>query len=178
MINLFVQSRFWAWALLPHSTRKDPSLNLLMLLGVPATAWKPFWIAKGDSLLSGRSSKMTPRLETLANCYSCRRVHFHSPSLSPGHCSVIFFYLWVPCYVCERFITFCPHPPPSPTRGCTQAAFQQVRTRAQNAIYSGDKNKTKFTSIPWLTLSRCLLIEIRAKHDQPIDWVGPTQPPV
>ena len=29
-----------------------------------------------------------------------------------------------------------------------------------------------------MTLSRCLLIEIRAKHDQPIDWVGPTQPPV
>ena len=28
-----------------------------------------------------------------------------------------------------------------------------------------------------MTLSRCLLIEIRAKHDQPIDWVGPTQPP-
>ena len=90
----------------------------------------------------------TPRPETLANCYSCRSVHFHSPSQSPGHCPVIFFYLWVPCYVSERFITFCPHPPPSPTRGCTQAAFQQVCTRAQNAIYSGDKNKTKFTSIP------------------------------
>ena len=56
--------------------------------------------------------------------------------------------------------------------------IQQVRTRAQNTIYSGDKNKTKFTSIPWLTLSRCLLIEIRAKHGQPIVWVGPTQPPV
>ena len=26
--------------------------------------------------------------------------------------------------------------------------LQQMRTRAQNAIYSGDKNKTKFTSIP------------------------------
>ena len=56
LINLFVRSRFWAWALLPHSTRKDPSLNLLMLLRVPATAWKPFWTANGDSLLSGRSS--------------------------------------------------------------------------------------------------------------------------
>ena len=41
---------------LAHSTRKDPSLNLLMLLRVPATTWKPFWTAKGDSLLSGRSS--------------------------------------------------------------------------------------------------------------------------
>ena len=86
--------------------------------------------------------------ETLANCYrSCKSVRFQSPSPNPGRCSVI-FYLWVPCYVSERFITFCPHPPPSPARGCTQAAFQQVRTRAQNAIYSGDKNKTKFTSIP------------------------------
>ena len=37
-------------------TRKDPSLNLLMLLRVPATAWNHFWTAKGDSLLSGRSS--------------------------------------------------------------------------------------------------------------------------
>ena len=27
-----------------------------MLLRVPATAWNPFWTAKGDSLLSGRSS--------------------------------------------------------------------------------------------------------------------------
>ena len=91
----------------------------------------------------------TPRPETLANCCrSCKSVRFQSPSPNPGRCPVIFFYLWVPCYVSERFITFCTHPPPSPTRGCTQAAFQQVRTRAQNAIYSGDKNKTKFTSIP------------------------------
>ena len=55
-VNKSVRSRFWSWALLPHSTRKDPSLNLLMLLRVPATVWKPFWTAKGDSLLSGRSS--------------------------------------------------------------------------------------------------------------------------
>ena len=41
---------------LAHSIRKDPSLNLLMLLRVPATAWNPFWTAKGDSVLSGRSS--------------------------------------------------------------------------------------------------------------------------
>ena len=92
----------------------------------------------------------TPRPETLVKCCrSCKSVRFQGPSPNPGRCPVIFFlYLWVPCYVCERFITFCPHLPPSPTRGCTQAAFQQVRTRAQNAIYSGDKNKTKFTSIP------------------------------
>ena len=90
-----------------------------------------------------------PLPETLANfCRSCKSVRFQISSPNPGSCSVIFFYLWVPCYTSERFITFCPHPPPSPTRGCTQAAFQQVRTRAQNAIYSGDKNKTKFISIP------------------------------
>ena len=66
-----------------------------------------------------------------------------------------------------------------PTRHRVQQGEAHKRlSRAQNAIYLGDKNKTKFTSIPWLTLSRCLLIEIRAKHDQPIDWVGPTQPPV
>ena len=56
-----------------------------------------------------------------------------------------------------------PHPPP--IRGCTQAAFHQVCTRAQNAIYSGDKQIIKLNSVPWLTLSRCLLIEIRTKHD-------------
>ena len=120
-----------------------------------------------------------PLPETLANCCrSCKSIHFQSQSPNPGCCSVIFFYLWVPCYVSERFIMFCPHLPLSPTRGCIQAAFQQVCTRAQNAVYSGDKNKTKFTSIPRLTLSHCLLIEIRAKHDQLIDWVGQTQPPI
>ena len=55
-VNKSVRSRFWAWALLPHSTRKDQSLNLLMLFRVPATTWKPFWTANGDSLLNGRSS--------------------------------------------------------------------------------------------------------------------------
>ena len=50
-INRFVRSRFWAWALLPHSTKKEPSLSLLMFFRVPAMAWKPFWTAKRDNLL-------------------------------------------------------------------------------------------------------------------------------
>ena len=40
------------------------------------------------------------------------------------------------------------------------------------------KTKQSLFPNPRLTLSRYLLIEIRAKHDQPIDWVGLTQPPV
>ena len=44
------------WVFLEHFTRKDPSLNLLVLLRVPAIAWKPFCTAQGDSLLNGRSS--------------------------------------------------------------------------------------------------------------------------
>ena len=54
--KLTVLSRFSAWVFLKHSTRKDPSLNLLVLLRVLAIAWKPFYTAKGDSLLNGRSS--------------------------------------------------------------------------------------------------------------------------
>ena len=55
-INRFVWSRFWAWVLLPHSTKKEPSLSLSMLFRVPAIAWKSFWIAKGDNFCRGRSS--------------------------------------------------------------------------------------------------------------------------
>ena len=44
-INLFVRSRFWAWALLPHSTKKEPSLSLLMFFRVPAMA--PSELQKG-----------------------------------------------------------------------------------------------------------------------------------
>ena len=57
--NRVVLRRPIACDFLAHSTgctRKDPSLNLLMHLRVPATAWNPFWTAKGDSLFSGRSS--------------------------------------------------------------------------------------------------------------------------
>ena len=54
--NRVVLRRPIACDFLAHSTRKDPALNLLMLLRVPATAWNPFWTAKGDSLLRGRSS--------------------------------------------------------------------------------------------------------------------------
>ena len=124
-INLFVQSRFWAWALLPHSTRKDPSLNLLMLLRVPATRLgNPSEQQRATVCSAGGHHLMAPRPETLANCCrNCRSVHFQSPIPNLGRRLIIFFYLWVPCYVFERFIMFRPHPPPSPTRGCTQAAF-------------------------------------------------------
>ena len=54
--NQVVLRRPIACDFLACSTRKDRSLNLLILLRVPATAWKPFWTAKGNSLLSGRSS--------------------------------------------------------------------------------------------------------------------------
>ena len=57
------------------------------------------------------------------------------------------------------------------TSGAPASAHQ---ARAQNVIYSGDKNKNK-SLIPWFAQSCCLLIEIGAKHDQPTDWVGPTQ---
>ena len=51
----------------------------------------------------------TPQPETLANCCrSCRSVRFQSLSPNLGHCPVIFFHLWVPCYVSERFIMFVP----------------------------------------------------------------------
>ena len=45
-----------ACGFLAYSTRKEPSLNLLVLFRVPAIARNPFWITKGKSLLSGRSS--------------------------------------------------------------------------------------------------------------------------
>ena len=52
--NWVVLRRPITCSFLAHSTRKDPSLNLSMLLRVPATAWNPFWMAKGDNLLRGR----------------------------------------------------------------------------------------------------------------------------
>ena len=55
-MNRMVLRRPVACNFLAHSTRKDPSFNLLMLLKVQATAWNPFWTAMGNSLLSGRSS--------------------------------------------------------------------------------------------------------------------------
>ena len=46
-----------------------------------------------------------PLPKTLANCCrSCNSVRFSTLSPNPGRCSVIVFYLWVPCYVSERFI--------------------------------------------------------------------------
>ena len=55
-MNRVVVRRPTACDFLVYSTRKEPSLNLLMLLRVLAIAWNPFWITKGDSLLRGRSS--------------------------------------------------------------------------------------------------------------------------
>ena len=63
--NVTVFNRFSAWALLEHSTRKDPSLNLLVLLRVLAIAWKRFCIAKGDSLLRGSYSLADDRKTNL-----------------------------------------------------------------------------------------------------------------
>ena len=54
--NRVVLRRPIACNFLAHSSRKEPYLNLLRLLRVPAIAWKPFWIANGDSLLGGKSS--------------------------------------------------------------------------------------------------------------------------
>ena len=54
--KLTVFSRFSALILLEHSTRKDPSLQLLVLFRVTAIAWNPFCTAKGDSLLNFFSS--------------------------------------------------------------------------------------------------------------------------
>ena len=84
--NRVILRRPIACDFLAHSTRKDPSLNLLMLLRVPATAWNPFWTAKGDNLLSGRSSRDLGVMATLSvrqkmPFFSC--IYNHQITVSP-----------------------------------------------------------------------------------------------
>ena len=157
-----------------HSTRNDPSLNLLMLLRVPATAWNHFWTAKGNSLLSGKLSldDSTTRnsgqlLLVLQKCLLSATVS-ESWSLS---CNFFVLFEGATLFINDSlcFVRTCHQVKQGDEH---KQKLQQVRTRAQNIIYSGDKI-TNFNSISGLTLSHCLQIEIRAKHDQPTDWVRP-----
>ena len=59
--KLTVFSRFSAWVLLEHSTRNDPSLNLLVLLRDAAINWKTFCTELTASVLK-KSSKTDKRL--------------------------------------------------------------------------------------------------------------------
>ena len=145
-INLFVWSRFWAWALLPHSIKKEPFLSLLMFFRVPAMAWKPFWIAKGDNFCRGRSSLTGSTIKNLGQFVSLFISISFSESVSESSSRALFLdWCFVAIVSCVMFCyVLSPPITESNKRGCTKAAFQQVRTRAQNAIYSGDKNKVYF----------------------------------
>ena len=98
--NRVVLRRPIACDFLAHSTRKVPSLNLSMLLRVPATAWNPSGQQRATVYsVEGRHST-TPRPETLASYMSCRSVRYPTPCPNLGRCPVIFcFCLWVPCFL-------------------------------------------------------------------------------
>ena len=83
LTNVTVFNRFSALGLLEHPTRKDPSLSLLVLLRVPAIAWKPFCTVKGDSLLRGFSSLADVRTTNMGQLSFLRKVCYLS--LSPSH---------------------------------------------------------------------------------------------
>ena len=94
-VNLFVRSRFWAWAFLPHSIKKEPSLSLLMFFRVPAMAWKPFWIAKGDNFCRGRSLFADSTIKNLGQFVSLFTwaSHCRNPYLN-RHRVLFFFFLF------------------------------------------------------------------------------------
>ena len=67
-------------------------------------------------------------------------------------------------------------------RGITHTTPHQQRdAHKRHSSKCAPELKTQCTQVTknkvyFYPLIRCLLIEIRAKHDQPTDWVGPTQP--
>ena len=71
-----------ACGFLAHSIRKEPPLNCLILLKVPAIAWNPFWIGKCERLLSGRPSLDDSTTRNLAHFVLVFVKHSLSESVS------------------------------------------------------------------------------------------------
>ena len=120
--NRVVVRRPTACDFLAYSTRNEPTLNLLMLLRVPAITWNPFWITKGDSLLRGRSSLDDSTTRNHGQLLLVLQKHSLLESMSESWSlfhNLLFLFEGV--YVYLWFVTLCPHLPPSPRRGCTQA---------------------------------------------------------
>ena len=103
---------------------------------VPAVAWKPFCIARGDSLLRGYSS-----LAEVITKYLCQLSLLIYSTLSKSDSdSEIYF---VSC-VCQQkkpylerkeFTTLSPHPSPSQTRGCISKLISSRHyTRTLSAV--------------------------------------------
>ena len=109
----------------PRAFHEEGSVsNLLVLLRVPAVAWKPFCTAKGDSLLSGFSS-----LADVRTIYLRQLSLVMNKSVSESESSSSGLVRFI--HLCnaedpteeaisreKEFTTLSPHPPPSPTRGC------------------------------------------------------------
>ena len=111
--NFTVFNRLVACVFRAHSARKGPSLNLFILFRVPAIAWTPFCIAKGDSLLRDDSSLAEVITKYLGQL-SLLMYSFYCPSQSSSLSFVQFV-----SFVCQqkkpylegkKFITLSPHP--------------------------------------------------------------------
>ena len=108
----FVWSRFWAWALLPHSTKKEPSVSLLILFRLLAITWKPFWIAKGDSFCKGRSSFADLTIINFGHFFFSlfEKISF-SESVSVSSSHPLFMYLCFDAMLCSIMICYILSPP-------------------------------------------------------------------
>ena len=112
--NRSVRSRFRAWALRPHSTKKEPSSlsvswcssGFLRLLG------NPFFFGQQRETTSVEEGLYLPtrwsKIVT-SSCCSCK-------SRFPNPCQCLtrpllmdFWFRAMLCFIC--FVTFCPHPP-------------------------------------------------------------------
>ena len=134
--NRVVFRRPIACSVLVHSTRKVPSLNFLMLLRVLVIALNLFWIAKGDSLLSGRLSLYSSMTRNLGQFAFVSVKHSISESVSICWLSLSLNLLFVLGYhvtFTNDSLCFVP------THQVHQDAHKRTAAWAQNVIYSGDK---------------------------------------
>ena len=149
-----VFNKFIAWAVWLHSTRKEPSLNLLIFFRVPAIAWKPFCTAKGDSLFRGRSSLadfINRNLGQVSHVKNCSLSEFVSDSTSVVPTSNLDF------FACFRFeAMLCLKCFVTPTTEPHKGIYIASGTPA--CVHQDSEYKKKNLSRTLIDPSRCLLI--------------------
>ena len=115
--KLVVFNRLITWAFRLRLTRKEPSRNLFVLLWVPAIAWKPYCMAKGDSLCREASTLADFTTRNLGHVTKRSYSESESVFFSLSFLSLFRGILWAMLGFMWS-ITLSPHPPPSPTREC------------------------------------------------------------
>ena len=138
----------WAWAFLPHSTKKEPSLSLLMLF--KRSSLKTLLNCERRQLLQRQI--FIRRVDYQKSGPVCLTVHEHL---------IVGIRIWVVIPYSFFGLVFCCRCMLSnvslrfvPTRHRVQQGdahmrkLQQICTRAQNEIFSGDKKQSLILSEP------------------------------